>query len=355
MASEDSGTIAGVDDQELATVTGLMTEVPDGRASRADRFAQAVRTLVEKRAQKGWPKEGAADMAVFVLVDYPRKEGQAHGGTPFADPVAQGTPLLGRLFFASADASHGHFIAVPTDEGAVLDWLEQNELVDRPIVTVYRDAKEMVTRRKGIRDSARSDAIRDKEPSATAQELLEALDLYHRSEVVTPTDCPDGVWNCARRYIPGPEPEKSIQKALRLSLNSWFRGVVRAGTEDTTKIGRIDVRLLKKEASGGLAYWIILELKVIKSYTSTGTSVGDSANVEAIVKGVKQAGAYRANRDAVEGMLEVYDLRQDKAKDLTTRQEVTVAAAKYSPRPRINVWPMYGSAEDARNAGEVGF
>ena len=205
MASEDSGPIAGVEDQELATVTSLMTTVPDVGASRADRFVQAVRTLVEKRAQKGWPKEGTADMAVFVLVDYPRKEGQAHRGKPFADPMAQGTPLLGHLFFSSADASHGQFISVPTGEGAILDWLEQNELADRPIVTVYRDAKEMVTRRHGTHDSARSDAIRDKEPSATVQELLDALKHYHQSQVVTPVDCPDGVWDRARQYIPGPE------------------------------------------------------------------------------------------------------------------------------------------------------
>ena len=126
------------------------------------------------------------------------------------------------------------------------------------------------------------------------------------------------------------------------------------GTEDSTNIGRIDVRLLKESASGGLTYWIILELKVIKTYTSTGTSVGDSANVKAIVKGVNQAGAYRENRGA-EGMLEVYDLRQDKAEALWKRQDVTVAAASYAPPPRIDVWPMYGSAEDARNAGEIGF
>lgn len=354
MPSEGSGTVAGVEDQVLATVTGLLPALPDVRASRADRFAQAVHTLAEKRAQKGWPKEGTADMAVFVLVDYPRREGQAHGGTPFADPIAQGTPLLGHLFFSNADASHGHFIPVPTDAGAVVDWLEENELADCPIVTVYRNEKEVVTRRRGVHDSVRRDAIRDREPSATVEQLLEALDLYHRKQVVTPAECPGGVWNRAGRYIPGPEPEKSIQQALRFALNYWFRGVVRAEAEDRTNIGRIDVRLLKKEASGGLAYWVILELKVIKSYTSTGTSVGDSANVEAIVKGVKQAGAYRANRDAEEGMLEVYDLRQDKAADLTTRQEVTVAAAKYSPPPRIDVWAMYGSSEDARNAGEIG-
>ena len=357
MAAEGSGEIAGVKDEALAAVAGLSPALPNVRASRADRFAQAVRTLVEKRAQEGWPEEGTADVAVFVLVDYPRKVGQTHSGTPFADPVAQGTPLLGRLFFSSPDATRGQFIPLPREAAAIFDWLEDHELGNCPIVAVYRNAKEMVTRRFGTEDAARSDVIRDQEPAATVQELMDALSYFHRSRVVTPTRCPDGVWkpDCADRYIPGPQPEKSIQVDLQVVLSSWFRGVVRAETEDRTNIGRIDVRLLTTGADGGLIYWIILELKVIKSFTNSASKVGDATNVEAIVKGVRQAGAYRANRDAPEGMLEIYDLRQDKSEDLTARQDVSIAVATYSPPLRVNVWPVYGSADDARAAGEIGF
>lgn len=357
MAAERSAEIGGVKDEELAAVAGLVPALPNVRAARADRFAQAVRTLVEKRAQRGWPNETAADVAVFVLVDYPRKVGEAHEGKPFADPMAQGTPLLGNMFFSGADATHGQFIPIPTEASAILEWLDDQELGGCPVVAVYRNAKEMVTRRFGIEDSARSDEIRDQEPLATVHELVDALTHYHRSRVVTPTGCPEGVWEprSAHRYIPGPRPEKSIQSDLELALNFWFRGVVRAQSEDPTNIGRIDVRLLKKEASGRLAYWIILELKIIKSFTNTGSKVGDSTNVEGIIKGVKQAGSYQANRIAEEGMLEIYDLRQDKSEDLTTRQDVAAAREAYSPPPRVDVWPVYGGADDARNAGEIGF
>ena len=115
------------------------------------------------------------------------------------------------------------------------------------------------------------------------------------------------------------------------------------------------MRLLKQAANGGLAYWIILELKVIKSFTHTESEVDDSTNVEAIVKGVGQAGSFRANRIAEEGMLEIYDLRQDKSEDLTLRQDVSDVRATYSPPLLVHVWRVYGSADDARNAGEIGF
>ena len=75
----------------------------------------------------------------------------------------------------------------------ILEWLDDHGLASCPMVAVYRNAKEMVTRRFGIEDSARSDAIRDEEPSATVQELMDALRHYHRSRVVTPTNCPGGV------------------------------------------------------------------------------------------------------------------------------------------------------------------
>ena len=357
MPVEESGEIVGVEDEELAVVASLVPVLPNVRAERAERFAQAVRTLVEKRAQEGWRNETAADLAMFVLVDYPRRVGETHGGTPFADPTAQGTPLLGHMFFSSPDATHGQFVPLPTEASAILEWLDDHGLGGCPMIAVYRNAKKMVTRRLGIVDSAQIDVIRDQEPSATVQDLTEALRHYHRNRVVTPVNCPEGVWQpgCAHRYIPGERPEKCIQSDLVNALNFWFRGVVRAEGEDRTNIGRIDVRLLKEGVNGGLSYWVILELKVIKSFTNNCSRVSDSTNVRAIVEGVEQAGSYRANRRAEEGMLEIYDLRKDKSEDLTARAAVLAALETYSPLPRVDVWPVFGTAGDARNAGQTGF
>ena len=357
MPVEESGRIAGVEDEQLEAVASLVPMLPNGRAAPGARFAQAVRTLVEKRAHEGWPNEDTADMAVFVLVDYPRRVGETHGGQPFADPTAQGIPLLGNMFFSSADATHGQFIAIPTGANAILEWLVDHGLGDCAMVAVYRTSKQMVTRRCGIDSTAQIAAIRDQEPLATVQELMKVIRHYHQSRVVTPKNCPEGVWRqgSAHKYIPGDRPEKSIQSDLELALNFWFRGVVRAESEDSTNIGRIDVRLLSNQPNGRLGYWIILELKVIKSFTSTSSPVGNSTNVEAIVKGVEQVGSYRANRIAEEGMLEIYDLRRDKSEDLTAREDVSAALEMYSPPPKVDTWPVFGSADDARKAGQTGF
>lgn len=361
MGSDGRKEIPGVKDEELAAVASLILKLPNVRAVPADRFVQAVRALVERRAQDGWPEEADEDLTVFVLVGYPRRIGEACGGTPFADPVAQGTRLLGRLFFSGPDASHGQFIELPTSANEILEWLDDRGLGSCAIVTVYRNAMEMIIRKAGMASLARSEKIRDREPGATVGELIAALTHYHQRYVLTPSGCPDGVWEpkSADKYIPGPRPERSIQADLERALNFWFRGVVRAECEDTTNIGRIDVRLMKKGAKGGLAYWVILELKVIKSFAhaapdSVPSKIEESKNVEAITKGVKQAGAYRENRIAEHGMLEVYDLRKDKTEDLRLRDAVGEALQMFAPAPQIHVWAVFGRAADARDAGFTG-
>ena len=67
--------------------------------------------------------------------------------------MAQGTPLLGNIFFSSPDASHGQFIPMPVEDNAFLEWLEDRQLGGCPVVAVYRHAKQMVTRRFGCKRS----------------------------------------------------------------------------------------------------------------------------------------------------------------------------------------------------------
>lgn len=212
-----------------------------------------------------------------------------------------------------------------------------------------------------VNDLARHDPIRDREPSATLPELMDALAHFHQTQLFAPTCCPDGVWEpgCADRYVPGPQPERSIQSTLMVALAFWFRGVVRAEPEDKTSIGRIDIRLLRKNEDGSLGYWVIMELKVIKSFRnaprgSVPSPVPEAENVAAIVEGVRQAGAYRENRSTEEGRLEIYDLREEKANDLTKQGKVLDALNRFTPHPEIHVWPVFGSAHDARIAGFTG-
>ena len=139
----------------------------------------------------------------------------------------------------------------------------------------------------------------------------------------------------------------------------WFHGLVRVSVEDKTNIGRIDVRLLRPSAEGPLAYWAIVELKVIKAFTNAAgkakaATVSRTDNVDAIEKGLRQTWAYQSNRESEEGLLEVFDLRKDKSEDLMTDSSVVKLLDELAPKPRYTVRPLFGSSEHARLAGFSG-
>ena len=192
-------------------------------------------------------------------------------------------------------------------------------------------------------------------------DLVEALEFFHIRQL-TPASCADGIWESGRaaEYVPGRAPEKAVQESLCIVLSSWFRGVVRVEPEDSISIGRIDVRLLKPSMEEkALAYWAIIELKIIRSFTNAPVGqepspVGASQNIAGIVKGLKQAWAYRRNREAEEGLVEIFDLRKDKGEDLLNHPDVVATLQNYAPAPRHNVRPIFGSSQDARNAGYTG-
>jgi len=359
MQPEISRPVPGVKDELIAAVAGVLPELPNVRADIVDRFTQGVRALVEIRAQAGWPS-GATDhdVAVFVFVDRPREIGERFGAKPVMDPAATEDPLLGRLFFMNRDASTGRGMELPTDNGALMEWLTENGLGDRPIVVAYRATKKMTTRRGGTDDWTRTDPIRSQKPTATIEELIDALDHFHLNQL-TPSTCIKGVWQPSRAadYVPGPQPERSIQEAMASAINYWFHGVVRAEVEDKTAIGRIDVRLLKRASNeGSLAYWAIIELKVIKSFANAENGVkpsivSNSANADAIAKGIEQAWAFRENRHAEEGLLEIFDLRLTKDENILTDKEIAEAFDRCRPNPRYKLRALYGSADDARTAG----
>ena len=300
------------------------------------------------------------------MVPRPRELRECFNSEPVTDLAATEDPIMGRVMLLTRDGSRGQAFPMPCTANELPDWLVDNGLGEAPLVLVYRKTLKMSIRLRGADgDLSRTDQIRDTPPSATLQELFDALNHIHLYSLLTPGICIEGVWqpNLASYYVPGPEPEKSIQTSVAIGLNSWFHGILRAEVEDSTSIGRIDVRLLMPQPncpnSEALAYWAIVELKVVKSFSNSSsrtgaTTINRSKNVDAVIKGVRQVYAYQANRGTSLGLLEVYDLRRDKSDDLFQDNKVRQELARLIPPPTYTVRPLFGSPEDARQAGYTG-
>jgi hypothetical protein len=354
--------IDGVDDADLLSAVSVLPALPNLRAEDPDRFAQAIRSLVERRAQKGWPGEDdGADVGAFVLVARPRELRQQFNSEPIMDPSANSDPVLGKLLLLTKDGGHGEVMPLPCSPNQLVDWLVSNGLGNAPLVVAYRPQATMTVRRAGvIGDISHQDEIRDTPPKATLAELQLALERFHLNHLLIPSSCVKGVWESKRAasYVPGPQPERSIQDGLAIALNFWFQGILRAEVEDTTGIGRIDIRLLMAVTGQPLAYWAIIELKVIKSFANAEdgirpTPIARPANIAAINEGLRQAWAFASNRQTM-GVLEVFDLRSDKSDDLFSEPDIQSVLKSMSPIPPFFVRPLFGSAKEAREAGFSG-
>jgi hypothetical protein len=355
----------GVKDGDLIAVTQGLIAAPDFQASRVDRFFGQVQAIAEMRAQSGWKNESSADISVFVQARYPRVAAEPLRGVPVADLDATNEPILGNLFLLNGDASQGFSVPLPSGSpGELLTWLGIQNFSQEPTIIVYRETRRLIERAAGVglgdaTETTRKEIIRDKPPAATEAQLLEGLELFHQHEVITPTICPAGVWlkGGAADYYVGVAPERSIQKQMRTFLNGWFRKSVRAECEDTVRAGRIDIRLLVP-GPGGLTYWAIVELKVVKSFVHTPdkkvkpAAITSGQNAEAIAEGLRQAHEFGRDR-SVPSYLEVFDMRKDKSGDFQKDPIVVDQFNKLSPKPTLNVRELFGSSSDARKAGAM--
>lgn len=355
--------VEGVDDKDLVHATSALFTMPNTRADDPDRFAQAIRTLVERRAQAGWPSESDEhEVAAFVMVDRPRQHQTAFSSDPIVDPAATTKPILGKVLLLTRDGAHGQIFPMPCVPDELLVWLEDKGFGGAPLVIAYRPTAKLTVRTAGIQAAVtREEVIRNVPPAATVEALREALGRFRLDQLLTPGQCESGVWEPKRAsaYVPGERPEHAIQNGLSRYLSSWFHGVIKVICEHSTNIGRIDVKLLVNDDGKPLTYWAILELKVIKTFAhakgkAKPGGIGRPENIEAIKKGLRQAWSYQKNSQTDHGVLEVFDMRRDKSDDLFADADVLKQLSKLSPKPEYHVRPMYGSAEDARLAGEAG-
>jgi hypothetical protein len=363
MPDDSNASVDDISDAELASVTRSIVSQPDPDADDRERFFNEVQALLESRARRNWPGEGSAGISILIRADYPRQAAASlPGAKPSADMIGTDEPLMGRIFLLDRNASQGWSADLPlTDPGEIVEWLSTLPFADSQAIIVYRTTALLIERANGaLGGTTRQQRIRDREPEVTLNGLLEALDFFHSANLITPQNCPRGVWKVghAASYHPGRKPEDSLQSELRTSLNAWFRGRLRVEREITTEIGRIDIGLLipLDNTNLGLAYWGVVELKVVKSFRHSTRDdrlvrVTPMENAREVAEGIRQAHAFRQNRGCAYAVLEIYDMRADKGTDPREHAEVRATLPMCSPPPEIRLMPMFGSASQAREAG----
>jgi hypothetical protein len=163
------------------------------------------------------------------------------------------------------------------------------------------------------------------------------------TESLNSSETRSDIWVDASKWIPHEQAERLIQKLLMVGLRTTFinHSVI---SEPTTTVGRLDLLILSKDSSNSDKY--VLELKAVRSHTSTGSAVQASAMVKHLEDGILQADEYRNNVGGTAAYLCVYDLRKTKGGPVIDGTVPKCQAANVE----LRVFDIVNSSKGARSA-----
>jgi hypothetical protein len=290
--------------------------------------------------------------AVFLLRPVPPDDTLAQ--TRVAPMVDNGlTPIAGRVWFVNSAVCRGRYIDFEyVGDAELFDFVENTLRCGDVPAVVYEPRTDPATLRfypNGLFEADICTVVAiGQDRDIAVHEILDVIDEIHRRVLVTPDaqDAAGSVWEKADRGLPAHDAEGRIQMHLRTGLTVAFLGC-RVRKEQPGIPGRLDLQIERTDprAQGTIAIFAVLELKVLKSYWSSGNPVTDRENQQAVQDGVRQAATYRDDRHARAAAVCCFDMRRehtgdrcfDDVTDLASRLDVTTKA-----------WHLFWSAADWR-------
>ena len=345
---------AATPDELAATAAAKMGTYSDPSLPAHRRFLMtAVEVVRRRRAQPN----GAIDpqqIAVFLLCD--RLSVTARNREAAREPLFSNgaTELNGRVWLTSVEMTAGYRLDPPEDgDGVIFDFIEEGLHLGTVPTVVFDPRPETPVLRlypNGVANEDNCEFYELNDYEFTFENLIATLDHFYDNYLKTPDCAPlEGrVWKEWRRWIPVPKTEGKIQAILVSNLVGAFRRCV-IRHEESTGEGRADIFVVQRSdvAVGGWVYLTALELKVLRSFTSSGTRVPDTTVPKAVEEGLKQAVAYRTEREAQSAVLCCYDMRREDTGEACF-EPIRDPAKEYDVE--LKRWYLYNSSKTYRDA-----
>lgn len=320
-------------------------------------FCHAAAKIIQKRRKLCLDTLKTAP-AVFIMTSVPDVPGVVLDVQPMFDRGQ--SELAGRIWFGGARLARGTGIDLPqgTDQQRFAYITGSLKVGASP--TIYYDAMHddsvMRIYPRGLDEPDDCQELSLDSAKLTLDHIRKVLDALHDQLLKTPTASEQAreLWKNQAKCFPIQESEKGIQKILHSALTGQLLfASVCVKQEGTSVMGRYDFRLDEQDPidSSKWTHHAILELKVVKSFTNTGTAVPDATNRAAITDGVNQANEYRNDHSCRMAALCCYDMR--KTPDITEAVVHEVERAK-----KLDValwaWPIYSTSKKARTENAKG-
>lgn len=335
------------DDDLLATARGNLGVGADADLPDDLRFRIGVTRLIRRRLVRAESGLTAAP-AIFLLSPSPPTVNASLRSVPMLDNGL--TPVDGQLWFVSPVVVHGHALEVEDWRDEAVFQFVTHELgvgcVPAVVFESRTDPPEARFYPAGLASPDVLETLRLSIAAVTLAEIFDVIERVHRTCLVTPEAQSMGgkLWEKPRRHWVSAKAEELVQLYLRTGLQGAFPSCV-VRPEQTQATGRLDLELEEVDANQNLVRHALLELKVLRDYTSTGTRVSANATKTWVREGVKQAAAYRDERRVRESALCCFDMRKDVTGMACFAGVVALARRN---KVALRVWHVFASSKAYR-------
>ncbi len=338
------------DEQLLHTVGNYGGVGDDSDQPDTVRFLRGVARLVKKRLRG--VREPAQAPAVFLLCPT-EPQTVDNDVLEFHPMLDEGLiPVEGRLWLVSPVVVSGKCMPLDALEDNEMFEVVVRQLKQGDVPAVIYDPRTNPAQiryyRAGLQEADTCDVLNMAAEFVDLQRVLAAVDRVYETMLITP-DAQSQVgklWQNARRYWPVEKAELTIQMYLETALCVAFPTCT-IRREQSQVTGRLDIEIEESDSErpGYAIRHALLELKVLRSFGSTGVAVSEVQVRKWIDEGIDQAYTYREERGTLQSALFCFDMRKSQT-TVSRFKELTDKATRL--KVPIHVWGLFPSAKAYR-------
>ncbi len=268
-------------------------------------------------AEKGAETDPARP-AVFLLE--PNAPAHSTEAPPKRVPMLDNglTSVTGRLWFVTPVVVTGKYIELDETDDDALFAIVTDALALGHVPAILFDPRTTIPTVRFysnvLSDPETCDSIAISDTEVTLQKIYEAIDKVYMHCLVTPeAQARVGkLWEDESKWWPSSKAEDLVQLYLRAGLTTAFPTCT-VRHEQTAVPGRLDLEIEQSDPldRGRIMRHAVLELKVLRSFRSSGTPVPKSETLDWVASGVRQAASYRDERGALAAALCCFDMRKE--------------------------------------------
>jgi hypothetical protein len=317
------------------------------------RFFSEIAKLVSKRIRRGGAESDPVRPAIFLLASTTREHNL--GGAAKRVPMFNNgrEVLSGRVWSVNEGAACAHYLNLEElDDDALFKHVtDKLKLGNAPAIIFDPRTTPPSVRHypNGLKEPDEVDVLNVTTSDVNLGRIFEVIGQVHAKCLITPEAqmLVGKLWKDSSKWQASEKAEELVQWHLRVGLTTAFP-TCDVRHEQTAVSGRLDLKIEERDPldPSQVTRYAILELKVLRSFGSTGKAYPSEDILEWVESGVKQAAAYRQDWGAKDAALCCFDMRKEYSmeecfnhvRDLANRLAVA-----------LRVWFIFASSAQYRD------